>query len=95
MDCVGSFECQELKNYWLSSCGQLLIVQDTSNCLKVIEVSDGKIIAELPVLNEIKGFFTQDDLIVAALDTGNLASLLMIKDIRCKMDMAKENILNM
>ena len=94
MDCFGSFDSHELNDYWLSSCGECLIIQDMSNCLKVIEIANGKIVAELPVFNAVKGFFTKGDLIVTALDNGNLASFLIIKDVKCKKNETAKKILN-
>lgn len=67
-------------NFWFSSCSGYVIYQDMSQVLLVINIATRSVTASFPLFKQIRGFYATDDLVLAALENGTLASLLILND---------------
>lgn len=67
-------------NFWFSSCSGYVIYQDMSQVLFVINIATRSVTSSLPLFKQIRGFYETDDLVIAALEDGTLASLLILND---------------
>lgn len=85
-----------VQNFWFGSCSDYVICQDMSQVMIVISTATWSVLATFPLIKQIRGLYIKDDLVIAALENGTLASLFIFNNQDSANNSKKiEHIMNM